>query len=65
MTDMEEIGLKAKMSWMKTIWDALEQYRENCIPDHVYDDEWDEICFAVQWVAEEVGIDPDDLLDLR
>ncbi len=48
-------------SWLSTIWDALGGYRENCIPesegDPIYDALWDDICTAMAWISEELGID--------
>ena len=47
-------------SWLDTIWDALGGYREDCIPedDPSYDDLWSDICTAMAWISEELGIDP-------
>jgi hypothetical protein len=44
-------------SHLETIWDALAGYRENCIPEGSteYDDEWNEICTAMAWIAEDVA----------
>lgn len=46
-----------KASWLETIWVALECHRENSIPEGVddYDAEWNEICTAMAWIAEELG----------
>ena len=43
---------------MNTIWTALHEYREKCIPehDHVYDKEWDSICDAMWEVCEALGL---------
>lgn len=42
------------------IWDALEQYREDCIPEEAemetYNEEWDEICTAMAHLHEALGI---------
>lgn len=42
------------------IWDALEQYREDCIPEaaemETYNEEWDEICTAMARIHEALGI---------
>ena len=41
---------------LNTVWDVLHQYRENLIPpdrpDTSYDEEWDEICFAMAVIKE-------------
>ena len=41
-------------SWIDTIWDALHAYRETCIPEN--DDQWDDICTAMAWLTEEIGL---------
>ncbi len=43
-------------SILDTIWDALEGYRENCIPegDPQYDTKWGDICTAMAWIAEDL-----------
>lgn len=40
------------------IWAALHSHRENCIPEGVkeYDAEWDDICTAMAWITEALGI---------
>ena len=42
-------------SWFDTIWTALHGYREDCIPEgeKSYDEEWEEICTAMAWLAEQ------------
>lgn len=50
MTEQEVI---AKLS---TVWDALHSYREDCISTD--DEQWDEICFAMARITEELGLDP-------
>jgi len=50
-------------SWLQTVWAGLESHRENCVPegaDPMYDEEWDNICTAMAWIAEAVGVDPTD-----
>jgi hypothetical protein len=41
---------------IKTVWLALEGYREDCIPEgqEAYDEEWDNICTAMAVIQEEV-----------
>jgi len=43
-------------SILETIWQGLEGYRENCIPegDKQYDEEWGEICTAMAWIQEDL-----------
>lgn len=44
-------------SWISTVWNALEGYRGDCIPegDEDYDAEWGDICTAMAWIEEEVS----------
>ncbi len=48
-------------SWLSTVWDALQGYREDCIPEHdpAYDDEWSDICGAMTWISAALGL-PDE-----
>lgn len=41
---------------IETIWEALEGYRENCIPEGVdnNDQQWNEICTAMAWLTEDL-----------
>jgi len=41
---------------LETIWQALEGYRENCIPegDSQYDEQWSDICTAMAWITEDI-----------
>jgi hypothetical protein len=44
-------------SILETIWQALEGYRENCIPEGQadYDDQWSDICTAMAWIQEDLN----------
>ena len=47
-------------SWVDTVWHALHGYREDCIPesgDATYDEEWSDICTAMAWIQEELGVE--------
>jgi hypothetical protein len=48
-------------SWVNTIWEALHCHRENNIPEGkgANDEQWDEICTAMAWIREELGL-PDE-----
>lgn len=50
-------------TWVETIWQALWAYRETQIPegDAAYDAEWDEICTAMAWLSEELGIEDEEV----
>jgi len=64
---MTEREIKNSLS---IIWDALHDYRQNCIPQYndndftkdevSYDEQWDEICGAMANVTEELGLDSGD-----
>jgi len=43
-------------SILETVWNALEGYRENCIPESNadYDAEWGDICTAMAWIKEDL-----------
>jgi len=45
-------------TWLSAVWRALEAYRENCIPegDPDYDREWSDICSAMSWIREALGL---------
>lgn len=45
------------LSHLNTLWDALHCYRDCLIPegDEMYDQEWDELCTAMAWIAEDLG----------
>lgn len=51
-----------KGQWLETIWDALGSHRENCIPEGEpsYDAQWDDICTAMAWLTESLGLELDD-----
>ena len=44
-------------SMFATIWEALEGYRENCIPEGNidYDNQWGDICTAMAWIEEDLN----------
>ena len=45
---------------LDVIWQALWNYREDCIPegyDLGYDEEWSDITTAMAWIMEDLGID--------
>lgn len=45
-------------SWLETIWDALQEFRDVNIPEGnpTHDEQWDDICTAMAWIAEELGV---------
>lgn len=45
---------------LQVVWDALEMVRADLIPegDEGYDAQWSEICTAMAWITEALGLDP-------
>lgn len=62
MVEQENLQANDKVSWLDTLWQALEAYREDCIPerDESYDSQWNDICTAMAWIREELGL-PDEV----
>jgi hypothetical protein len=50
---MGELRADDMKSWLRTVWDALEDYREIviCEGHHANDEEWDDICLAMAWIS--------------
>lgn len=46
-----------RITTLENIWVALQGYRENCISGPEYDDEWDDICTDMAWIAEALGLE--------
>jgi hypothetical protein len=46
-------------TWVETVWDALGNYRTDVIPegDKKNDDQWDDICSAMGWISETLGVE--------
>jgi len=44
---------------LEIIWDALEAYREDLIPegDPQYDEIWSDVCTAMAWIQEDLGVE--------
>lgn len=58
-----EIQSNKPASWVNCIWEALQAFREDCIPecDPTHDEQWDDICTAMAWISEELGVEePED-----
>lgn len=60
----QEIVLNANdaETWLDVVWSGLHSHRETCIPegDPTYDDEWSDICTAMAWIREALGL-PDEV----
>lgn len=50
-----------KIYHLETIWDALAAYREDLIPegDAGHDQTWDDICFSMAQITEQLGLEFD------
>ena len=50
---MSDLHAQDLNSWLETVWNALENYRD-VIPegDIMNDDEWSDICSAMAWIDE-------------
>ena len=51
---MKTLNANISETWLDTIWQALECYREDCISGEDYDEEWDEVCTAMAWITEQI-----------
>ena len=53
---MSALTASDRQSHLDCIWEALHDYRENCIPegDEMYDSMWDDICTARAWIEEDL-----------
>ena len=46
-------------SWIETVWDALHRFHQGCIsPD---DEQWDDICTAMAWITEDIGLTKEEI----
>ena len=59
---MNELDKGDPAPWITQIWGALHGFREDCIPEgeKAYDEQWDEICTAMAWIQEELGVEDND-----
>lgn len=59
-----------RAAWLETIWDALHCHRENVLDEYrdstEADAEWDDICTAMAWITEEMGMEntPDGIVPI-
>lgn len=53
---MSNLRANDRQSMLETIWQALECYREDCIPegDSNYDATWSDVCTAMAWIEEDL-----------
>lgn len=51
---------------LRAIWEVLSMAREDCIPEDgngPYDEQWQEVCEAMAWISEDLGIEADEMDD--
>jgi len=56
--DTVELTYSDRASWIETIWEALHEFRDVNIPEGPphHDEQWDDICTAMAWITEELGV---------
>jgi hypothetical protein len=59
---MSKLNANDKATWIKTIWDALDDHRETCnlLNAPIDDAAWDDICTAMAWIAEDMEVNSDE-----
>ena len=60
--DAVELTYSDRASWLEKIWEALHEFRDVNIPEGPphHDDQWGDICTAMAWISEELGVNDDD-----
>jgi hypothetical protein len=53
------ISYKDKSTWLAVVWDTIHQL------EVVEDARWDEVCTAMAWIAEELGLDASQSFDIE
>lgn len=48
-----------RTTWLETLWEALQTYRAFSLTegDPAADRQWDDLCTAMAWISEDLGID--------
>lgn len=48
---------------LRVVWEALADYRDKIIPEgtRAHDAQWEEICEAMGWMAEDMGVETESL----
>ena len=59
---MSKLNANDKDTWVKTIWNALDNYRftRDILNAPIDDAAWDDICTAMAWIAEDMEVDSDE-----
>lgn len=48
-----------RVSWLETIWLALDEYNDSQDKTDETEMRWDDICTAMSWIADEMGVEYD------
>jgi hypothetical protein len=49
---------------LRAVWEVLQMAREDCISEDgngPNDAQWEEVCTAMAWIAEDLGVAPEDI----
>jgi hypothetical protein len=62
MVKITVVKISEERQWLDTLWNALWTHREVSIPEGsvMNDSEWDDICFAMARIKEELGLEDQD-----
>jgi len=51
-----------KASWLSTVWASLEEWQDVYEGGRVdHEERWDDICTAMAWIAEELGVEQEEI----
>jgi hypothetical protein len=55
-----------KAAWLSTIWKALDEWQDahegrNAAGGETFEARYDDICTAMAWIAEELGVEQEDI----
>ena len=50
---MRQLRRSDRQSWVDTVWYVLHEIYPDCT-----DEEWDDVCTAMAWIAEGLGVEP-------
>jgi hypothetical protein len=53
------ISYKDKSTWLAVVWDTIHRL------EVVEDARWDEVCTAMAWIAEDLGLDASQSFDIE
>jgi hypothetical protein len=56
---MSELTANDPKSWLQTVWGMVDAYHDE-LGREPPEEDWDDFCTAMAWIAEELGVDPTD-----